>query len=477
MLTNINSLTPDELKRFSEFIRSPYFNKSEAMIKLFEYLKEKYPAVTAEDVVREKVSRLIFDDVVVNVVRMRKIESDFNILFEKFLMHDELECNRTEANIMLLRNLRLKSLAESFKKKIDDINRYSKNDFGKNDTFYLNKVFFFKECLSNPQTAGAGAIKSEVNTWLHLSFIFQILENNLSRRGAHFEIGTMINNIYEFIESNKKFFLRYHPDIIIFYYINLVNDSFSADKMKFLENYFNDNEDRITGDLKNLYYQFTLNALYLERSSNPTMFNSAGFINFLKMLIDKEILKTFFAAGSKYMSQTQYFTCFNSLVNFKEFDMAEKFAKDYLKYIHADYQDKMVNQVHLILSFFRKDFPDVITRLNDVKSDNAKFYVYSKYIRLMLLFEMKDFKSLEYEIQALAKYLNRLSKNDTLPEREIIRGKNFVKMITLLYGVKQGKESLRSKRQVELEAMLQSEDYVQEYAFWVEGEWEIALHH
>ncbi len=43
MIDLFNSLTKDELTKFEDFVNSPYFNKFRTLVKLFYFLKEKYP--------------------------------------------------------------------------------------------------------------------------------------------------------------------------------------------------------------------------------------------------------------------------------------------------------------------------------------------------------------------------------------------------------------------------------------------------
>jgi len=108
----------------------------------------------------------------------------------------------------------------------------------------------------------------------------------------------------------------------------------------------------------------------------------------------------------------------------------------------------------------------VLKRLNEVNKDNTKLHLYSRYIKLMVLFELNEFQTLYYEIQAVTKHLQRLNKSSNLPFREIIRGNHFVNLITLLSGAKEGRVSLKSKKFSELETRISSKTYVNEYQFW-----------
>lgn len=465
MLTDINSLTPDELKSFSEFINSPYFNKSGAMKKLYCYLEGKYPDVSKEDVTKEKISRYLFDDLIVNDVRMRKIESEFNKLFEKFLIHHEVNFNKVESQISLLMILRRKFLYRTYKKKLDEIEKYSEEDFGLFGSFYLNKTNYYHELkiYSNTGLIESTSEKEITNNILY--FIFQGLHFNLNRNDVPLPLGSMIQSIYEFIEKNKKYFYKNHPDIVVLYYVNLQSGPNGDIYLDKVEKYYKKYKNNFSSELKNYYFQILLNILHLKRSINPTKENFLKAFEFLQRLLRDGQLKMFFEEG-RIMNQAQYFSCFNIAINVQSFDRAEKFATEYNKYLPHESKNKMMNIARLILNFFRKDFTDVLKRLNEVSKDNAKHYVYTRYIKLMVLFELDDFQTLHYEIQAISKHLQRLKKTKTLPDREIIRGNYFVNLMIFITGVKEGRVRINSKKFTELKSRINSETYVPEYQFW-----------
>jgi len=462
MLTDINSLTTDELRSFSEFINSPYFNKSAAMKKLYIYLEERYPHVTKEDVAKDKIAAYLFDELKANDVRIRKIESEFNKLFEKFLIHHNADV--MESHIQLLTTLKKKSLWKTYKKKLDEFGKYSEANFGFFATYYYNKLNYHDEQKTYAPQGTITRPGMEI-TYLNLYFVLRGLLLHLNRKVTTPPLGSMINSIYEFIENNKNYISKNHPDIIVFYYSNLYFDSNDIIYLNLLEKYFKKNKKIFNETLEAFYYQVVLNALHLNRSADPTQENLAKNFEFLKRLIRNGHLKMFYKDG-RTIGPAQYFSCFNIAINVQAFGLAEKFAIEFNECLPTEFMDRMMNIVTLMLNFFRKDFTDVLERLNEVGKENTKLFVYSRCIKMMMLYELNDLQTLHYEIQAFTKYIGRLKETQTLPEREITRAKNFVHLIILLAGVKEGRISHKSKKFSELETRISSKTYVNEYQFW-----------
>ena len=56
----LRTFDPKEIRRFSEFISSPYFNKNKNVIKLYEVIRKAYPDFEQEKFTKENVFSKIF---------------------------------------------------------------------------------------------------------------------------------------------------------------------------------------------------------------------------------------------------------------------------------------------------------------------------------------------------------------------------------------------------------------------------------
>jgi hypothetical protein len=85
-MKRLNKLDKNTLLRFENFINFPYFNKYKTVINLFSYLKLHYPEISDEHLTKKKISWHVYKQKRVNAEKVRKLISQFNLLFEKFLV-------------------------------------------------------------------------------------------------------------------------------------------------------------------------------------------------------------------------------------------------------------------------------------------------------------------------------------------------------------------------------------------------------
>src|SRR5688572_16717901 len=83
-----------ELNRLHRFILSPYFNRNDAIIRLFEWVKEDLKSPNAQQVTKENLWDICFsDEEPFNDGRFRKLQSDLLRLIEEYYAQESFEAN------------------------------------------------------------------------------------------------------------------------------------------------------------------------------------------------------------------------------------------------------------------------------------------------------------------------------------------------------------------------------------------------
>jgi hypothetical protein len=114
MFDYFKELTSSELCEFEKFIYSPYFTTQKNLVRLFEYLKKKYPDISNEDISKENISINIYDEEKVNDVKIRKLISEFSQLMEKFYIQLEVDKDDIRKRILLLTSLRVRGFTKRY---------------------------------------------------------------------------------------------------------------------------------------------------------------------------------------------------------------------------------------------------------------------------------------------------------------------------------------------------------------------------
>lgn len=468
MLTDLNSLEPEEIKSFAEFIHSPYFNKSEQLKKLFYYLENKYPKIASTDISKEKISANIFNTPLVNDVRIRKLESEFNKIFEKFLIHESIKNKKIESQMFLLEAFRKKLLYKSYEKKISEIEKYSDNEFGEDELLYLNKSRFYHELFIYSES---GKIKARTDyeiTYLNLYFVFQSLVfhlNSILLNGPEPKCMIKIKIILDFIKQNERYFRKNHPDIIIFYYVVLMKQNANLIYLKTLDKYCSRKIGKLDENLMTIYYMATFSLIYGHMENNPTKKSLTRAFNFINRIHKEGHLNLYLRQGF-IVPRLYFFKILNLAINLKKFDWAEEFTREYGKYMNGEYRDNMINVARLILNVFRKEYSEALVMLNNVNKLPIRIDIYIRYIKLMILYELGDFQTFHYEAQATNKYLQRLKTDKQSKTKDILVIKSLVPQINVIARIKEGRLSVKGKQFSKLKAELSSDMSIAGYKFW-----------
>ncbi len=144
----LSKFTSKEIREFGEYVHSPFFNKNESVIKLFEYIRKHYPDFNDDKLKKESVFEKIFPNVSYNDGFMRTIIFNLTELAETYLAFIRYkECHFTERKYLLhelnekeldrqIERITKKTLKEFEDIKVRDADYY-------NDRFMIEYEYFY----------------------------------------------------------------------------------------------------------------------------------------------------------------------------------------------------------------------------------------------------------------------------------------------------------------------------------------------
>ena len=101
----IEGLSPDEFKRFSRLVNSPFFNTNPTQVELYKLLKKEYPDFDSPKLSKEKVFQKLYPGRTFHYHRMSNIMSEMTRLVEEFLTQVEMERGVFKKRKMLVKAL------------------------------------------------------------------------------------------------------------------------------------------------------------------------------------------------------------------------------------------------------------------------------------------------------------------------------------------------------------------------------------
>src|SRR5258706_4791574 len=113
----LKSFNKKELKKFGEFVSSPYYNKNRNVIKLLDILEKYYPDFSSKKLEIEEISGKVFSKDKYDYHKINNIVSDLYKLSEKFLTVINFSKKEFAENKFLLSELRQRNLNNLYEQK------------------------------------------------------------------------------------------------------------------------------------------------------------------------------------------------------------------------------------------------------------------------------------------------------------------------------------------------------------------------
>lgn len=466
LITLLGSFSLKEIKEFSEFVQSPFYNKNENVTKLFFYLRKCYPDFDEQKILKESVYKKLFSKGKYDDGFMRTLIFALNNLAEEFLIIRNLQKDKIKKSINLLDELSQRALTKSFKREIKNTSKILETVQYKYDSFYYYKYMI--EYL--------GLITDKPN----LRYL------NTTDKPT------------EELQNETQYLIRFFMEKLLFRYNWVTNFSFVLKfdfefKFDFLEevlNYVAKNYDELDDPILKVYY----NELMMMRTNEKKYFDF--LFNVLKEYGDKlkwsdrfrviSLLENFairqtyrgskdykdirvdinkYALAEKLYSMKEggYFDDykFNNVINLAirtgNLKWAEEIIENYKETLDPDFADTILKFNKSKIEFAKKNYEEALNHLSRITNVFQIHYKLGiKNSTLKIYYELGWYRQAFDLIESFRKFLS----TDKLLNDEIKdRYKNFVNIFRDLLKLK---ESCDKKKFIDLEFRLNSEKNISE---------------
>ncbi len=208
----LKSLDRKEIKRFGEFVASPYFNKNENVIRLFEAVSKYHPAFDNRNLTTEKLFKKLFPKDTYDYHKINNVISDLYKISEKFLAMKHYEELVDSGDTRILNELTGKKLYNIFKQKYKQINEINEGAEYKDEVYWFNKYRLMAEYRINlfdlaPNTQ-LELMQEEFDRFLKYSLIkllrfYSTMIHETRQNNVDYSL-RMFEEALEFLEKNEK---------------------------------------------------------------------------------------------------------------------------------------------------------------------------------------------------------------------------------------------------------------------------------
>lgn len=412
MIKYFSKLTAEELEKFGEFVSSPYFNKSKRVTSLFTYLKSLYPEIKKEDINKEALYKHIYGNEPYNDSKARKLLSDFNEAFEKFLLQIEREKDELDDSVKLLRLLNNRGIRKRYEAVHKNIIAQLDKSFLKDDEYYYTRAniayedYYFnfeKQRHEYPPQLQERSDNFDYFFIFSKLHAFRDMMNHQSnmvkdlkfRRGFYDEIISHIEKNITNIKDN-------HPNIYIVYLsfmmeTNLDNEAY----VKEYETYLGRNLNKIPKNRLNYYYTY-LTSYYMKKIRSGAIEVRRNLFNIYKEMDANEFYKI-----DNTINEGEFTNPTSIAIAISEYKWAENFIEKYKKDLGPGTSPDIVDLAYANIYFYRKNYSEALNQLQSVSDKSPWNYINSKFLLSKIYYEKRDFVQIEYILDNLIHYANR----------------------------------------------------------------------
>lgn len=402
-----------DLNRLSKFIRSPYFNKNESLIRLFEATEQAIREGHPENVSKQRLWNSSTLTHGYNDTKFRKLCSDLLRLIERFLVQEEFERNDLHKAEYLLETIHNKRLKVLYKSAVRTAERLSDQYYFRPASYYYHEYAFERNYytltgfeIARSEASNVEAIAENLDKfYLAEKLRYYCTVISRSRMGAHDYKLLFMDEIITHIEKEN------YADIVpinLYYQIYLTsqqpNDEGHYFKLKSLiQNHIRKLPELEAKEIMDSAYNYCIWNI------------NRGREDYTREIFElyKESVRNELIYVNGILDPWNFRNISVSGLRLGEYDWVEDFIYRYQDRIDERYRENAVKFNLANLFFYRKDYNKVISLLQTVEYEDPSYNLNSKTILIATYFELEEIDSLSSLLASFEIYLRR---NKEIPE-------------------------------------------------------------
>jgi len=424
----LKNLNKDELKKLSDFIRSPYFNTKESLHHLTNEIVKRHPEFKPEKFDYKKIYKKIYGADDYKEQTIRNLYSEFGVLLKRFVAYERLESYEPDFNRALISGLRDKNCYELSNRTISKLNKELMSSFISEEDYYYEMYY--------------------------LNHIFRLNLNSVASKfdvnSAHKATQELMDNLSKFYLSSLFFFAEQETFLIKAYKPKEIMHSMQEALLKLFEegDFFKPENDTFNTPflkIRYLCYKYSakditekdykeLEKLVIDNIEKFTIhFRVLCWATLLTLILWKLVpqdkkhyrdafqLNDYFSKLELFPNKTNIFfstslfrNAFDTSLTLKEYNWSRNFIEKFAPFLEEDMRENEVNYALGQLNFKLKKYEESISFMNKViyttvrEKINVRFYYLMNYIELKsyqpaisMLNTIKQFQSESKEISKL----------------------------------------------------------------------------
>lgn len=451
-----------ELNRLHRFVLSPYFNRNEPIIHLFEWIKNDLKVQEEATISKEELWFICFGpNEAYNDGRFRKLQSDLLKLVEEFYAQEIFEENPIHKAKYLLESIYKNNLEDLKTSTLKSAQKLAEDQQLKPASFYFYKYEIEQSLYYLSKIESERSLKSNIEEIAENLDRFYLAEklryyctilNHQHLAALNYKM-LFIDEIIHHVESNDYTDV---PPIVIYHRILLSykepENRNHYDEIKHLIeqhiHLFPENEVAEILDS-------ALNYCIKRMNAGETEFLREAFTLYQDWL-DRGLLQV---RGK--LDPFHFKNIVTIGLRLNEFDWIENFIHEFNSFLEMRHRENAVTFNLAQLHFYKKNYLEVIRLLSKVEYDDMTYNLNSKTLLMASYYELDEMEALSSLLDTFRVYLNR---NKELPATRRKHYLNTLSIVRKLSKINHGetKEIQKLVKEVEETQGIVSKNWIME---------------
>lgn len=437
-----------EQNRLRKYLQSPYFNKNQTLVELFEVLIKNINSKNPKELSKEGIWQKLNGSLKYDDVRFRKHFSDLLKLVEGFLAQQVYEENPSIQATNLIDAVGRKKMEKLYNSTMKSARRLTEQQLQRSASYYFQQYQIEKNYFELTQTEHDRTSKSNVEEIVNNLDRFYIAEklrfycHVLSQQKviSHEYTVLFIEEIVEHLRNHKYLNV---PVIEIYFQIFLTQrEEEVVDHYYKLKKLIEEKGTQFPYKEAEFFYSSAMN--YCIRKVNQ------GNPNFLNELFElyKSLIQTKLIFVEGELSPWNFKNIVSCAVRLGEYEWTENFILNYSQFIPDTFRENAVSFNLAQLYFYQKKYEKVIKLLQTVEYEDFTYNLNSKIILITTYYETDEIEPLYSLMESFRTYLNR---HKDIPESRKNSYKNLIKFTKKLTRIRPGSKKELQKLNEEID--------------------------
>lgn len=402
----LKTLDKKEFRKLGEFTASPYFNKNDKVIKLFELLSHYHPDYSIKKLTIESLYEGLFPGEDYDYFRINNVISDLYKVTENFLVVNHYMNASNPGDFRILEQLRNKKLFKQYKQKYKSFIDDTKLNTLKDEGFWYNKHKLIAEyrmfLYDTAPNTELNTMQDEFDYFLNYSIIKMLRFYSVM--------------MHENMQTNVKFDLRMSDQILGFLDTGNLDEPPLLTIYKNILHLYKTKDEKYYNELKKLKDKH-----FAELSEGDKSFLFVHLWDFIayKLMIEadynyyqeaflhnKESLDT----GRDSKEKMSFFDFLNYVKiasTVGEYEWVESFINEYKVVLPPEEYDNSLNFSYGTIEQKKGNYEKALSYFARTNFSSYLLKVQVKIIQCRLFFELKMFEQALSAIDSFRHYLQR----------------------------------------------------------------------